>query len=952
MRLGFSVDIFNYRPQAKKAMAVLPLIVLFWLGLFFCPFFSHRVMAADNSSETTVRVGYFYNGDFMHKNNDGAYEGYDIEYYYTIAGYADWKIQIVEFDSLNSATAAMEKGDIDIMSGLSKTTERESKFLVSSQKMCTAHIAVQTRADDDRFAAGDTSTMKDLTCGILKGSNVVTLYTNWCADNGLTPHIVEYDSLDARNAGLASGEVDAIAGGSTIEGAQKIAEFPSLDLFFMFNKDKGELKSQLDRAMGILSLENPTYAQNLFEKYFPSSRNTKPSFSSGEKEYIKNHSSIKVALLENDGPFSNKALDGSVKGILPEYYDHLSKVIGTTFTCVPYASKAAACEAMAAGKVDMVGKTEDDIYDANSRGIILTNSYLSMNMVQITQAGTGKVETAAVPECNADSVAQTLKDMGSSIKTKTYKNSENSFDALKSGAVDAVICTQPAATWLLNRNRSSDYVIASFGSSTWNISAALPYGTDGNTLRSILNKTITVDGGYINQLIASDTLEDSADLASVFDRLPVSMVATVAIVAGLLLAVSVAALIIIIRRRDTEKKLALQQAELTAAMEANKARHAFFGAVSHDMRTPLNGIVGFTDLAMASDDPAEVKNYLDKIRASGSVLQGLVNDTLIMSRIENGKYVLNLAPNDVTGVIEEILEPIRETARERKIHFVEEVTQTHRVVMIDRLSLQKILLNLLTNAMKFTPEGGTVRLGCHLDPPDGESPDTVITISDTGPGIAPESLNRVFEPFFQENPSNADASGSGMGLSIVKSIVDAMEGTIAVESGKGLGTTFTVRLHLSGASRDALTEDAQAPPDTGVLEGRRVLICEDSSLNLEILKTILKRQGMEVDGASNGKLGVSAFKDSPPDHYDAILLDLRMPVMDGKTAARAIRDLEREDARKVPIIAVSADAYPEDIQACLDAGMDGHIAKPVDVDELLTTLIRFIGQGRPDHPAE
>jgi ABC-type amino acid transport substrate-binding protein len=244
--------------------------------------------AAAAGEPRVVRAGYFYNGDFMHKD-DGAYAGYDVEYYYTLAGFAGWEVRFTEYDSLRSALAALERGEIDVMSGLSRTPERTEKFLVSAQKMCTAHIAVQTRADDDRFTAGDPSTMTGLTCGILRGSNVVSLYSDWCRENNLVPHVVEYDSLDQRNAALAARQVDAIAGGSTVEGAQKIAEFPSLDLYFMFSRSRPDLKEQLDRAMGILSLQDPTYSEHLFSTYFPVSRSCTPSFSAGEKAFIAAH---------------------------------------------------------------------------------------------------------------------------------------------------------------------------------------------------------------------------------------------------------------------------------------------------------------------------------------------------------------------------------------------------------------------------------------------------------------------------------------------------------------------------------------------------------------------------------------------------------------------------------------------------------------------------------------
>jgi signal transduction histidine kinase/ActR/RegA family two-component response regulator len=897
--------------------------------------------AGTGTPPTVVRVGYFSNGDFMHKTN-GVYAGYDVEYYYTVAGYANWKIQFVEYDSFNSALAALRSGDIDIMSGLAKTDERMSSYLVSSKKMCEAQISVQTRAGDDRFAVGDTDTMKNMTCGILRGSNITELYKSWCAENGLVPHIVGYDSLDERNSALIAGKVDSVAGGSTIEGAQKIAVFPSMDLYFMFNRSRSDLKAQLDRSMSILSLNQPSYATELFLKYFPPSRNSTPSFSAAEKKYLESHPVIKTAVLASDAPFSSKRADGTVVGILPDYYAHLSKLIGVRFECVPYATKDKAVAALHAGKVDLVGKFGNDVFEANSRQLIMSVPYLNMNMVAIMRAGTDSVKSYTVPQCNYETAAATLVSQGSSASIRSCDNSEHCFELLKSGKVDSVICTQPAATWLLNRNRATEYVVNAFGSSPWNVVCALPYGSDGNTLRSILNKAIISDNGYINQLITGETLDDSADLATVFDRMPVSLLATAVVVAAILLAIAAAAIIILIRRRKAVRQIAQRQAALTAEEEANRAKHAFFGAVSHDMRTPLNGIIGFADLALANDDPAVVRGYLTKIRKSGSILCGLVDDTLVMSRIENGKYRVNPVPVELPELLEEVLEPVRALAAGKKVELKENISLPGSMrVLADRIALQKILLNLLSNAVHFTPEGGTVSLGCRLEPSDGASPDTVITVSDTGVGISKEFLPHVFEPFAQADPSRLDSTSSGMGLAIVKRMVDAMGGTVAAESSDSSGTVFTVRLHLE--STDSPTEATPAAQhDKSLLNGRRVLVCEDNALNSEIIAAVLANFGITPVCAKNGKDGVEAFEASDVGYFDAVLLDLRMPVMNGIEAAQKIRSCGRADAKRVPILAVSADAYAEDVEQCRRAGMNGHISKPIDPEKLYAVLAESI----------
>ncbi|MCI2062464.1 MAG: transporter substrate-binding domain-containing protein [Eubacteriaceae bacterium] len=921
---------------AKKLAAVIAAAVLIPLLAVFIGY-SNDAFADTQTSRTTVRAGYFYNGDFMHKDNDGNYAGYDIEYYYTIAGYAGWKVKFVEFGSLDDALQGLKDGKIDVLSGLSKTGDRTKSYLASAQKMCSARIAVQTRADDDRFAAGDTATMKNLTCGILKGSNVIALYKAWCVSNGLTPHVIEYNSLPERNAAFAAGKVDAVAAGSTIEGAQKIAEFPSLNLYFMFNRKQAGLKKQLDRAMGMLSLQSPMYSSDLFEKYFPLSRNSAPSFSSAEKKYLAKHQTITVAVLADDAPFSSVTADASVKGILPKYYEHLAKVLGVDFRCIACDSKDDACRALKNGSADMVGKFENNVIDAAGKDIIISNSYLEMNMVQITKTGTKKVRTAAVPECNASAVRAELQANGSSVKVKVCRNTAAAFKTMKSGSADAAICTQPGATWILYRNRSSEYVVSAFGSGTWDVACAFAPDTDGNILRSIANKTMASDSGYINQLVTEYTLEDSANITAAINRMSTGAIIMLAATAIVLLVLAIIAIIIIIRRRRIERVLDLQQAEIRATEKANMARHEFFGTVSHDMRTPLNGIMGFTDLALGSDDLDKVKEYLLKIKQSGSILNELVNDTLIISRVENGKYVLHETPNDMGEVLEELAGPIGELASSKGVALKTEIAPScRRTVMADRLSVQKVFLNLLSNAVKFTPAGGTVSFACTCEQDADGHRECVVSVSDTGCGISAEFLPHVFEPFTQQDPADPQTSGNGMGLAIVKSIVDAMGGEISVHSREGRGTEFKVRLRLREADADGVPAASAGTSDSSnVLAGRHVLVCEDNALNLEIVKTILENSGMEAVCADNGKIGTELFAESKPGYFDVILMDIRMPVMGGIEAARTIRALDRADAAQVKIIAVSADAFKENVEESLEAGMNAHIAKPVDAAQLI-----------------
>jgi len=384
----------------------------------------------------------------------------------------------------------------------------------------------------------------------------------------------------------------------------------------------------------------------------------------------------------------------------------------------------------------------------------------------------------------------------------------------------------------------------------------------------------------------------------------------------------------------------LRQVEdaLSEANRASESKSMFLSSMSHDLRTPLNGVIGFTKLAIKETDAEKKQDYLEKIESSGELLLDLVNDTLELSRIESGKYTLALETLDLRRLVENTVTALRPSAEIKSIRLETELTALPPgSVRADKLKVQKILLNLLSNAIKFTPSGGSVRLtAARLAEPENGC-NYRFTIEDTGVGISPEFIPDLFEPFSQEHrQSNVSTMGTGLGLSIVKRIVDLMGGGIRVQSKLGKGSRFTVELPLESAAPGA--QDAAEPAAETSLKGRTVLLCEDNYLNTEIATILLKEQDVLVDCAANGAEGVRMFGDSLGGYYDAVLMDLRMPVMDGCSAARAIRALDRPDAKTVPIIAMTADAFEESIQAAQEAGMNGYVTKPVIPEKLFAAL--------------
>ncbi len=402
----------------------------------------------------------------------------------------------------------------------------------------------------------------------------------------------------------------------------------------------------------------------------------------------------------------------------------------------------------------------------------------------------------------------------------------------------------------------------------------------------------------------------------------------------------------ITEKKKTDQKLKEQyillEEALTKAQQASQAKTMFLNNMSHDIRTPMNAIIGFTRLAATHlENPELMRDYLDKITASSSHLLSLINDVLDMSRIESGKLVIEETPCSLPQVLQELQFMIQTDARCKELNLhLDDSALLHPNVICDRLRLNQVLLNILSNALKFTPVGGDIFIRASERP--GDTADTAIyefCIQDTGIGMAPEFMKHIFEPFERERTSTVSGiQGTGLGMSITRNLVELMHGQISVESQQGCGSTFylTFVFHLSKAP--GAEEPSAVPDDTQQFTERRLLLVEDNELNQEIAMTILEEAGCTVDIASDGAEAVDKVCHSADNPYDLILMDIQMPVMDGIEATKAIRAMADPQLAHLPIVAMTANAFEEDRQRVLSAGMNGHLSKPIDVEQLFTTL--------------
>ena len=904
-----------------------------------------------------IRAAVYNNSNLAYQDENGAWRGSDIECLINIAQRADLSVEFVDSNADPDFLANLDNGTYDIVCDVVKTPEREANYLFSDTALGTMNNILTVRADDDRWDYGDIGQISAMKVGILRTYANNEEFRSWCAGRGVTPVIVEFEDIRQMTAALQNGQVDGILyslmyGTDYTKSFRTVLELLPEAYYFAFRKDDTALKNAVDEALSQIIMENPDYLTSLNDRYMKKFGQSDLPLSASEKEYVAQHPTVGVAVLKDDEPYFSQSAGGTPQGIIPDYYAKLSDYSGLTFRYQAYPTQEAAVAAVNAGEADILGIFSSGIIAANENGLALTEKITTVNNVLLTKAGTqiAAVRTVVAKKRTEGALSGMSGGILANASFSSRETAEECFGALRSGKADAAVLGMPSATWLLNQTNPSLYSVTSLPGMSLELCSAVR--EDDRTLRSILDKSIAATEENVDGIIARDTLPAN-NWRTYLNRVPSY---TIALIAGILLAlvIGLAWTLIQLKRRQKERAAVLaaqaeterQKLQVEAMQKSAEEQNRFFSSISHDMRTPLNAVLGFIRLAQKDSlPPDQRREYLGKAESSGALMLDLINDTLTMSKASSGKLELHPEPTDTEELGESITTPIRALAAQKDVALVMDKSGYRpRTILADRLALQKIFLNILNNAVKYTPPGGHVWVTVYDDPKDAPEPELVFVIRDDGIGISAEFLPHIFEPFRQEKRQGYDSAGTGLGLSIVRQLVDRMGGTIEAQSEKDRGTTFTVRLRFREAEGAAARPPEAGQDDSGRLAGKRVLLCEDNALNREIAVALLRERKIGADIAENGEAGVRMFADGGPGRYDAVLMDLRMPVMDGYAAAKALRALDRPDAKTVPILAMTADAFDDDVRRCLDAGMNGHIAKPIDPE----ALYRALGRALPE----
>lgn len=880
----------------------------------------------------TVRVGWLINNEgFQDGTPGGRLSGWGYDYLQTLSYYTPgWRYEYVS-GTFTELMDKLEKGEIDLMPNISHSAEREQKLLFSSNPEGTERYYIYAKPDRDDLAKGDPQALQGLTIGCNPGVMQTAVGQQWLANEGITCTYKEVASSGDLFDALANGEVDAIIMNDIISSPNASPMFyvGSSDYYFAVPKSRPDLMDDINSAMAAINRTNPRYNDEVKSNY--SAQNSgSASLTSSERSWLKaNNNTLTLGYLNNNLPFCNQDANGEMEGSLASLVTTLHDKFGITVHTLAFSSNQHMTEALSKGNIDIALPAFRDYWLAEQMGAVQSISMGTISLTAIHATSDLNKDLRNIC-CTGFSIVNRseLKIMFPNAHVTEYPSAGDILPALKEGRSSCIVVPSARLETIQENYDIKDYEIQDL-SRTAELSCLMRRGNP--ELLSIVNKGIINAGESLSASNYSSTSYSTQE-SDAFRFIYRHRSSIVVITVGVLLT-GVAVLTWALQRARVEQNKALA---------ANAAKTAFLARMSHDIRTPLNGILGLIELEeLHEDDIHAARENRAKARIAANHLLSLINDILEMGRIENGKLTLEHVPFNLEELCNDAIVLCKLRASDRNITMQDQSAHPlcNPHVMGSPTHVRQIIINLLDNSIKYNKDGGTVTFTSQIKPLDDNRVLFCFNVSDTGIGMSPEFLKHIYEPFAQEgNEARGKFQGTGMGMPIVKSLVDAMGGTIEVTSELGTGSTFYVQIPLAiDTCPQIQTQTDERAPKVS-LTGMSVLLAEDNQLSAEIAQTLLETEGIVVTHAENGSDAVDLYLSRPAGSFDAILMDIMMPGMDGYEAARTIRLSGKADAADIPIIALTANAFAEDAQAARDAGMNAHLPKPLDFNKLKDML--------------
>ena len=917
----------------------------------------HLSTLARTSEKRVLRVAFPQVVGMSWTAEDGSHHGMLVDYLNEIAKYTGWEYEYID---TNRQTVLNEfiAGQYELMGGNYYIPGLEKYYTYPDYNMGYSRSLLLARSDDRTIHSYNLESMNGKTIGVYENAKEnIRRLKEFLAINGLDCKFQYYSLKDMQKNDeglyfyLMNGEIDLLLSGIIYnhDSVRVIATYNSQPYYIVTNPGNKEVLDGLNMALERILDANPNFAAERYAANFPA-RLVNIQFSDRDLEYVKKRKTITVAVPENWYPFYCKETSQKNHvGIMVDVLDKIKDFTGLDFSYVYAKNYSDAVHLVQRGKADILGFFLGDENDAAQLGLALSASYVSANNIIVRNKACSYPAPGLV---GALVESQRFPSGISAEKIRSYPGIKEALAAVNSGEADFIYGLSSKMEQDISRYHFTNLAPVTLVNDQSAISFALPTPVDPDLL-TVLNKAINNLSESERTVIRNRNLESIGvsefSLTDFIYANPLQFMFIVMFV----LSVLFTALLLAIGAR---MKATVIQGNLKRAEAANLAKSEFLSRMSHEIRTPMNGIVGMSTIAMQNiDNTDKIKDCLEKVIMSSKHLLALINDVLDMSKIESGKVELRHESFNFRAFLQDFENLYGEQAKSKGISYETVLASDLEVQIIgDSLRLNQVLSNLLSNALKFTPAKGMIKLRVSKTGEDQENVYLRFEVIDTGCGIAEENYDKIFESFEQENVDvTYKYGGTGLGLSIVKRFTGLMGGGIHVTSVQGSGSTFTVDLPFgkikeSGKptrfsdinGRNDLAKDCYAVDYD--FKGKRILLVEDNELNREIAEELIGVTGASVESAEDGVQAVEMFKESAEGYYDLILMDVQMPHMDGYEATRCIRALGRSDAQKVPIFAMTANAFAEDVQKSREAGMNAHISKPLNIRAVYKQMNRYL----------
>ena len=914
--------------------------------------------AAETASAKVVRVGSFED-TFNYVNEKGARKGYGYELLETLSGYTGWQFEYVTCD-WSDCFEKLKNGEIDIIGGISYTEDRTQEMLFSDEPIGVEKYYLYADLSRADISASDFKTLNGKKIGVLMGTEPEVMLAEWEEKYGLkTEHVNISNNEDVKQK-LANHEIDCFV---SLEesfwaerGISTITRVGESGIYYAINKNRPDIKEELDDAMRALDEAVPFYTADLYKRYF--SMDYTPILTGEEKAWLRKHGAIRMGFLASDSGVSTfDPATGEFTGVITDYIQFAADCLGNQeleFQLVGYDSKEAELDALKSGEIDMIFHCDQNPNLAEEYHFACTNTTWTSNLMAVTNKqhfNENNVNRIAVPQ-NKLSLKKYLAFYYPQWEIVDCDTQEDAVKLVKDGQADCFV------TGISSENKYSKKYSFYSVPLVNPVRSCFAVNSGNRSLLSILNKTIkampvnmlagalAMYKSSARKVTLSDFIKDNF-----FKVMLISSIAVAVVLLTILMLLQKARKAEAAARKaasDTQELNAKLQVAVEKAESANRAKSTFLSNMSHDIRTPMNAIIGFTTLALSNiDDTDRVKDYLGKTLASSNHLLSLINDVLDMSRIESGKIHLEEVEVNLSDVLHDLKTIVSGQIYAKQLELYMDVMDvTDEDVYCDKTRLNQILLNLLSNAIKFTPAGGTVSVrvrqlagkvrGC------GQYE---FRIKDNGIGMSQEFAQKIFEPFERERTSTVSRiQGTGLGMAITKNIVDMMGGTIEVQTAQGKGTEFTVCVPMR-----AQTEQRPVEKITE-LEGLKALVVDDDFNTCDSVTKMLVKVGMRAEWTLSGKEAVLRARQSieMSDVYHAYIIDWRLPDMNGIEVTRQIRSLHDD----TPIIILTAYDWSDIEVEAKAAGVTAFCSKPMFMSDLRETLMSALGQKLTDASQE